>query len=268
MSLPDPASPFDVLCTPELLTPGRARIAIPATWDQGRGAFGGLVTSILVRTLEASAPDRPLRSLTAELCGPTRPGEAVLELDVLRAGNAVTTTAIRLVQGGEVQAHGVGVLGHARGAGTDRVELAPPVMPPWRGAPVLGSTGPGPGFAQHVEFRSTGPRPFGSGRDGVVEGWIRFVNPGVRRDAAYLAGSIDAYWPTLFSTLPAARPMATIAFTFQPLLGEGLPVGDEPLFFRARLAAAEAGYCVEYRELWTAHGRLVALNQQTMVVIK
>lgn len=269
MPLPDPASPFDVLCTPESLAPGRARIAIPETWNQGRGAFGGLVASILVRALEASAPDRPLRSLTCELCGPTLPGEAALELDVLRAGSGVTTTAIRLVQGGEVQAHGVGVLGRARGAGTDRVDVAAPAMPPWRDAPVRGMTAfDGPAFAQHVEFRSTGPRPFGGAPAGLVEGWIRLVNPGERRDAAYLAGCIDAYWPTLYSTFTAVRPMATIAFTFQPLVADAPPLGDEPLFFRARLVASHAGYCVELRELWTADGRLVALNQQTMVVIK
>nr|HEX4318787.1 thioesterase family protein [Kofleriaceae bacterium] len=267
MSSPD--SPIDVLCTPDFTAPSRARIAIPATWDQGRGLFGGLVTGILTRALESSAPDRPLRSLTAEICGPVQPGEALLELEVLRAGNAVTTTAIRLVQSGEVQAHGVGVLGTARGAGTDRVDLVPPPRTRWQDAPVLGMPAQlQPGFAKHLEFRMTGPLPFSSGPAGVVEGWMRFAHPGERRDAAYLAACIDSFWPALYTTLAAPRPMATIAFTFQPFLRADRPLGDEPLRYRARLAAAHDGYCVEMRELWHADGYLVALNQQTMVVIK
>ena len=62
--------------------------------------------------------------------------------------------------------------------------------------------------------------------------------------------------------------MATIAFTFQPIVRfEGLDP-DAPLAFRARLVASADGYGVEYRELWGEDGRLLALNQQTLVIIK
>ncbi len=62
--------------------------------------------------------------------------------------------------------------------------------------------------------------------------------------------------------------MATVAFTFQPFVRfEGLDPAS-PLFFRGRLEAMSEGYCVEFRELWGEDGRLLALNQQTFVVIK
>jgi hypothetical protein len=60
--------------------------------------------------------------------------------------------------------------------------------------------------------------------------------------------------------------MATIAFTFQPFTFAGDPTA--PLAYRARLVASEGGYCVEFRELWSEDGHLLALNQQTMVIIK
>ena len=41
-----------------------------------------------------------------------------------------------------------------------------------------------------------------------------------------------------------------------------------PWFHRARLAAATDGYVVEFRELWSHTGKLLALNQQTFVIIK
>ena len=255
---------LDVL-TAVAVVEGRARVDVPDGWQQGRGAFGGFVTALMARAVEL--PDRPLRSLTAELCGPLQTGEAVLELDVLRAGNAVTTTAVRIVQAGEVQAHGVAVLGRDRVTDIDRVALEPPVMKPWRDVtPVVINAPMGPAFAKHFEFRVTGTLPFIGGGSDLVEGWVRPRQPGTRRDAAFLAACIDAYWPTLFSRATAPRPMATIAFTFQPFAPAIDP--DAPLYYRARLAAAAGGYCVEMRELWTERGELAALNQQTIVVIK
>jgi len=247
----DPLAPLD-----QLLASASGALAVPDTWQQGRGAYGGFVTGSMIRALEASAPDRPLRSLTAELCGPLQPGDATIELAVLRAGSAVTTATARVVQRGEVQAHGVGVLGRARADAEHRVALQPPALPPWREVAISPVAG-GPSFAQHFEYRVVAMH-------GDILGWVRPRRPGGRRDAAYLAACIDAYWPTLLD-VARPRPMATIAFTFQPL---ALAAGDAPLAYRGRFLAGEAGYFVEQRELWDETGRLLALNQQTFVVIK
>jgi hypothetical protein len=263
----DPLLPLDELLAATSLSAGRGTLAVPDTWQQGRGAFGGFVTGAMVHALEASAPGRPLRSLTAELCGPLVAGEADVAIEVLRAGNAVTTSAIRFVQGGEVQAHGVGVLGKERTREHDRSEDRAPTIPPWHDVPVVPIGPPfAPSFAQHFEMRVVRGAPFAGAAQPVIEGWVRPLRPGARRDAAYLAACIDCYYPTLFVIEKAPRPMATIAFTFQPFSFSGDP--DAPLAYRARLIAAEAGYCVEFRELWSAEGQLLALNQQTMVVIK
>ena len=253
--------PLDIL-----LHSSGGTLAVPETWNQGRGAFGGFVTGAMVHALEVSAPGRPLRSLTAELCGPLVAGDAAVELSVLREGNAVTTTAVRFVQHGEVQAHGVGVLGKERMRDLDRVDIAAPKLAPWRELPVAPVTGGfGPVFLEHWELRIVRGLPF-TNSEPVVEGWVRPKRPGVARDAAYLAACIDCYYPCLFPSWTAPRPMATIAFTFQPFEFSGDP--DAPLAYRARVIASQAGYCVEFRELWTESGQLVALNQQTMVIIK
>jgi hypothetical protein len=263
----DPLLPLDELLAATTTTAGGTTLAVPDSWQQGRGAFGGFVTGAMIRALEASAPGRPLRSLTAELCGPLVAGEAEVAIEVLRAGNAVTTSAIRLVQGGEVQAHGVGVLGKERTHDHDRTEDRAPAIPAWRDVAVA-TIGPpfAPSFAQHFEMRVVRGAPFAGAAEPIVEGWVRPLRPGTRRDAAYLAACIDCYYPTVFVIEKAVRPMATIAFTFQPFSFAGDP--DAPLAYRARLVAGEAGYCVEFRELWSAEGRLLALNQQTFVLIK
>jgi hypothetical protein len=261
----DPTAPLD-----ELVVATNGTLAVPDTWQQGRGAFGGLVIGAMCRALEDSAPDRPLRSLTAELCGPLQPGDASVERSVLRAGNAVTTSTVGISQHGEVQAHGVGVLGRTRATDLDRLALAAPTMPAWSDVPVAPILPPaGPAFAQHFEYRVVTALPFsGAPHSDELLGWVRPKRPGTRRDAAFVAACVDAYWPLFFVSMRAPRPMATIAYTLQVLARlDGLDP-DAPLAYRARLAIVSDGYFVEFRELWGHDGRLLALNQQTFAVIK
>ena len=151
-------------------------------------------------------------------------------------------------------------------AGT-RTMLAPPRIRPWRDVPPFEPSTFGPAFARHIEFRADRPVAVRGGTEPRVEGWLRWKRPGVRRDAAFLAACIDSYWPSAFSIEPAPRPMATIAFTFQPVYRRS-GIADDAVYYRGTLAAQEAGYCVELRELWSEDGRLLALNQQSLAIIK
>lgn len=269
--MPTPDQPFDTLVSTTRTAPGRHRWEVTDGWQQGRGAFGGLVVGALVRALEAEAgsPERPLRSLTAELCGPTLPGEAELSVEVLRSGTGVTTAACKLVQLGEVQAHAVAAFGKARPVVKDARWLSPPPLSDWRGLEPLPVEPPlGPVFAKWFSFRTDGPLPLSGQEPPETHGWIFPKSPGVLRDNALVAACTDAWWPALYTTLDGPRPMATLAFTLQ-LLGtlEGLPP-DAPLFFRSRAPVLQDGYCVEFREVWGSDGRLLALNQQTIAVLK
>jgi hypothetical protein len=264
-----PETPLDELLAATPRGDGRYDVELPEGWHQGRGIFGGLVTGLMVRTFEHFRSERPLRSLTAELCGPAQAGPATLELTALRDGSTVSTVTARLVQGGEVQAHGVGVLGGDRATAPDRVFGTAPTLTDWRTLEPIPVAPPfGPEFARQWDFRADTLLPFSGQATAATEGWIRPRHPGARRDAAFLATCADAWWPSLFSVDEAPRPMATIAFTFQP-------VGDfagldpaAPLAYRARAEVVRHGYVVELRELWGEDGRLLALNQQTFCVIK
>lgn len=265
------SSDFHSLTAVRPVAAGRFDATVPDGWQQGRGAFGGLVVALLVRALEASEPDtsRALRSLTAELCGPVVPGPATLSVETLRHGNGVTTLAARLTQEGEVQAHAVGVLGRARTDRPRRVSLAAPERPAWNEiAPVQLGPPFAPVFAPHFEFRNVGPEPFHGGDTPATAGWIRMHAPGPARDAAFLAAHADAWWPAIFSTDAQPRPVGTIAYTFEVVGAlDGLDAAA-PLFHRALAVAEHEGYFVELRELWGEDGRLVALNQQTFAVIR
>jgi hypothetical protein len=125
----------------------------------------------------------------------------------------------------------------------------------------------GPVFAQHYEYRPTGPLPFQGGGQPVAAGFIRERSPLERLDASAIIGRLDAYWPTLFSIDSTARPMATISFTAELLLDPAELPPTEAFQYRARMEALSEGFSVEFRELWSG-GRLVALNQQTFVIIR
>lgn len=267
---------FDTLVTPAPFADGGAGrfwIEVPDGWQQGRGAFGGLVLAMLVRAAEAAAadPSRLLRSLTGQLIGPTQPGPAEIVVEVLRAGSGVTTAAARLVQGGDVQAHAVVILGKTRRTYAAPTALPPPQPPPWRGRPPMPQSVPlAPVFIRHLELWPTGALPF-TGAVGAatreVAGWVRMRQSGRQRDAALVVALIDAYWPGLLAAASAPRAAATLTYSLETLSDlDGLDP-EAPLFYRARILGGRDGYAVEARELWGEDGRLVALNQQIFAVM-
>ena len=260
---------FESLTTPSRVNADRFAIEVPDGWQQGRGAFGGLVLAMMARAAEtfAHAPERALRTLTAELCGPVLPGPAEISVEALRVGSGMSTLAARLVQGNAVQAHAVAVLGRSRDPEPAASSLERPAMPPWRDTAEVSDQALMPRFARHFEYRPTGPAPLAGG-EARAAGWVRARRPGAARDAAYLIGLADAYWPALFGALRAPRPMATVTFTLD-LIGtcDGLDP-EAPLFHDSRTLVARDGYAPEMRTLWGEDGRLLAINHQTFVIIR
>lgn len=258
--------------TPALVSPLLFALDVPDGWQQGRGAYGGFVLATVVRAIEAAAgsPERPLRTLTAELCAPLLTGPAEIRVEPLRTGAGTSTVAARAVQDGELRAHAVAVLARRRDPEPRYDGIAKPLMPPWRDVPPVPSRadGPFPAFAQHIEFRPTGPLPFSGSKEARASGWVRPRDPGPARDAAYLVALADAYWPAILPLLPAPRPMATITFTLD-LVGDlsGLDP-DAPVFHDSHAFVARDGYAPELRTIWGEDGRLLALNHQTFVVIR
>ncbi|MCW5801979.1 MAG: thioesterase family protein [Deltaproteobacteria bacterium] len=245
---------------------------MPQGWRQGRGAFGGLTIASLIRAIELSAGDgRVVRTVTAELPGPTLAGEGEIRVEVLRAGKNATTARAVLEQGGEVKTHAVAILAvPPAGSNHERwCELEGPRAPAWDTiAPLPMQAGVWPEFAQHFEYRIVGGVP-GQGAAAHTVGWVRPRDPGAARDTGYLAAVMDAWWPaTLVRMRPPPHVVATVAFTLELVGGvAGLPP-EAPLLYRGTVPVCEPGYFLETRELWGVDGRLVARNHQTFAIIQ
>lgn len=267
-------SAFELGSAVTALGDGRYLAEIPDGWQQGRGAFGGLVLGTLLRAIEASEadPTRLTRSLSGELCGPVLPGPVEIQTTRLRRGNNLSNVDARMIQNGEVLARASAVLSVARALETPTLRDEPPAcmasVPDWREVPALAMGAPrGPVFAQHLEFRPTGPLPFTGGERPEVHGFVRMRSTPTRIDAPALVGLLDAWWPAVFSVESTPRMMATVGFTAELLAPPGSLAPEVPLFHFARASGLRDGFFVEFRELW-AGDRLVALNQQTFAYLR
>jgi hypothetical protein len=262
-------SPFEVHTSLTALDPLRYVAVIPDGWQQGRGAFGGLVLAVLLRAMMRGEPDarRAVRSLSGDVCAPVLPGPAAVEVTVLRRGRALTNLDARMVRDGEVLARASAVLSEPRPFHLDATPDAPPAPRDWRAiepAPV----GPpvAPVFTQHYAFRNLGALPFSGHARAETEGFIAPRVAPEALDAPAVVGLLDAWWPAVFAACDGPRAAVTTSFTAQFLADAAALDPRAPLRYRARAVAASEGFSVEFRELWSGDA-LVALNQQTFAML-
>ncbi len=242
---------------------------LPDRWQQGKGAFGGVVVGILTRAIVAFEQDRTrrLRSLSAELCAPALPGPFVVRAALLRRGSSASFVEARLEQDGALVARGSAALASPRAVRPASFRPPPPARPPWRDIEPLPVEPPlGPVFADKYEYRSTGPLPFAGGNEPAAEGWIREKTPPSVLDEAGVAGLLDAWWPTVLAVESAPRAVATVGYTMELFVDPRTLDPAEPLFYRARGVVGADNFFVEMRELWSGDA-VVALNQQTFALL-
>jgi hypothetical protein len=236
------------------------RAVVPDGWQQGRGAFGGLVLGILARAIERDEPDsrRRIRSLMGDIAGPVLPGECTIRVRTLRRGNNQSNLAAELAQGDSVLATASAILSPPRTAHSHAGFLGKPAHSDWRTVEPLDMSAR-PSFTRHYLYRDLGSTAES------IEAFISEREPLEHLDTAAIIARLDAWYPTLFH-LEGPRPMATVGFAAE-LLVDPATLSTDPLRYRAKLAAMNEGFLVEFRELWQAD-RIVALNQQTFAVLK
>jgi hypothetical protein len=261
---------FDTAITLERVSEDEHLYLLPDGWQQGRGAFGGLVLGALMKAMASREPDasRLARAFTGDLCGPALPGESRIVSRILRRGNNQTNVSASLEQDGAIVAVATCVLGAARKiAAPPRLTLEPPRRVPYDQVAALPETAPGrPTFTQHYEYRPTTGGLSGGGAEALLEGWLKERVPVAKVTAAALLGRLDAHWPAIFSVASGLRPVATVSFLAELLCDPATLDPTLPLFYRARAVVEHGGYFVEMRELWNGD-EPVAFNQQSFAML-
>lgn len=241
---------------------------VPLGWEQGKGAFGGLVVGAMVNAALQCESDvvRSFRTVSAEIVGPVKTGtKANIHVEVLRRGTGLTALDVKLSQEGEgVLARATVTLAKTRTADHAFDAVAKPTIPSFEQAMVAPVAPPmGPAFARHFEFRPTAGFPFSGSSVAASEGFISPLSTSSWGPAEWVALA-DCYWPSILALETAPRPTSTIGFTLH-LLREP-PRG--PLFFRAKTLASRDGYITELRELFTQDGELVLINPQVFAIVR
>lgn len=249
---------------------------VPDTWQQGRGAWGGLIVAALARAALAAEddPQRRLRSISVQMLAPVTVGACRLSSSRLRMSANLSTRSVRLERDGALLAHAVAVLAAPRrlpdlDTGGPAWRIPAPVAPPYGEVPVATfPPGTAPVFTQHLELRPVCGLP-GSGAAEVLT-WVRLIDPAgsAPYDDVTAVALVDALWPAMLPLVPAMRPLATVTFEASVTADTAALDPDEPLLHRGRVIAAREGYVVETRELWSPGGDLVVTNVQTVAVIR
>ena len=248
---------------------------VPDGWQQGRGAWGGLVAGAVARAVDAGEGDseRVLRTLSLHLAAPLPVGPARVQVTALRRGSSMSTWQVVVSDiDGQACAHAVAITGTARAP--DLAEqsrgwgsAAPPTLPGVETVPALPKDAPGmPVFLRHLEVRAVGGVPF-SGASARCAGYVRFEEQGVW-DVPQLVAMVDAWWPTALPALTQLRPVATVTYAAHVLIDPAAIPPGQPLAYEASMAGTLDGFTTETRRLWTLDGRLAVENHQSIVVIR
>jgi acyl-CoA thioesterase len=250
---------------------GRYRSRFDAPWYQGRGAFGGVVAGQLLRAMEqvVADPGRPVRSFTVHFCAPASEGDAELRVRIERAGKLVTHATARIENAAGVVSVASATFGIPRSVGAEYFDAKRPEVPPPSEVAMVPEDVPMPTFCQFFEYRfCVGSAPYSGGepRNG---GWIRPKGDPLVLDAALCVALLDAYPPSVLSTLEEFRSVASVDFTVHFFHALPRPVDRAGAYYLRTGASrwAGEGFAEDLQELWTEDGVLLAQCRQCIAVL-
>lgn len=253
----------------------RRHVRIDPSWHQGRGAFGGLLASLMLGEMSKDVNDaeRIARSLTLHFCAPAV-GDLQLTTEVVRTGSRVTHATARLSGAEGTATFGSASFCKDRPLAEHYVHASMPEVPPASRVPELPAGLPGlPAFFAHVDVRFCGgTMPFSSSpsKDAEVTAWVRLREP-APLDAPLAALLLDSLPPAISATFDAPRALASVDFTihffsrFGPA-AEPAP-SDEHHLVAIRSRWAGDGYTEELRDLWSPRGVLLAQCRQLIALL-
>jgi acyl-CoA thioesterase len=250
---------------------GRTSAVVDATWQQGRGAYGGLTAALLLRAIGRELPEgqRVVRITTA-FCAPLLPGPVEIEVEVVRAGRNVSVLHARLLIAADGERRVVATaMATACRAREHPLRLSAPVMPDM---PRLEDVADGPDehyqptFAKRFSFRQCiGPRPFSGEGPGRVGGWCRLNEDGPI-DGPLLTALLDAWPPAAVGLSERWCPVASLELTVD--IETDAPIAERTwLFYDARCERIASGLAEERATLHLPDGRRIASAQQLIALL-
>ncbi len=230
-------------------------------WASLRGVHGGHLVALAVRAVEATAPGRAVRTLSATFLRPGAVGPIELEVHTERRGRTVTTATVELRQVGRTVAL-VRVTAVAPVESADWDTSRPLDLPPLTEC-VAFRPPPGVLHFEHAEaMLDPADVPFSESPVARVGGWVRPREAQVV-DAAWLAMILDWFPPAPFTR--RSLPIGGVSVDYSVHLhttGVELAGGD---WLAARFEAERGadGLALEHGRIHTADGTVLAESFHT-----
>ncbi|MFK3680769.1 acyl-CoA thioesterase [Pseudomonas sp. NPDC088890] len=247
-------------------------VCVPASWAQGRAAFGGLMAALVYQAMRLKLTDeRLVRSLAITFVGPAAPDVPIsFEVEVLREGKAVSTLLGRAVQDGQVVTLVQGSFGAGRASEVEVTALPAVEMKALeQSAPELPYIkGITPEFMRHVALRwAIGGLPFTGNASRQMGGWVRLrdVEQGPVNESHLLA-LVDAWPPSLMPFLKRPAAGSTLTWTIEFVQPTPTLSTLDWCRYCVETEHAKDGYGHASAALWSAEGELLALSRQTVTV--
>lgn len=230
-------------------------------WDIMGNADGGYTLAIAARAAAEAAGRPDPVTVTAHYLAPARVGQVMVEAQVVRRGGRFATVAATLSSADRPLLALLGTFAELSGYdGPERVEAAPPALPPPdRCVPVVPTDSFPPPFMGRVDLRlGPGEDAFGGGSGPPrVSGWFRFPDE-EPVDTLGLLVAVDAFPPTVFRSGLALGWVPTVELTAH------VRARPAPGWLRCAFSTRfiTGGFLEEDGEVWDASGKLVAQSRQ------
>lgn len=241
---------------------------VPANWTQGRTAYGGYSSALLLAAARRGRPDLPpLRSALINFTGPigTPP---VLRSEVLRQGRNVTTVQTRAETDGKVAAVAVFSFGAAQGSEIAQGHPAKPAPAPEDTEAFFSADTrrpPVPFFNNFDTRLIEGARPISGADRGYVRVWSRHRDPAMWDTPEGLIGIADVLPPAVFPMLRTPGPNSSMTWICN-FLSDAPRTRDGWWMIETDLSAAQGGYSSQVMRVWNSDGELVVDGMQSVVI--
>jgi len=239
---------------------------VPASWLQGRTAFGGLSAALALQTALRAAPSAlpPLKSAHIWFVGPT---DATLrfQAQLLRQGKSATSIAVDCLAGTQLALRAALLFAQPRPSriAHDFMPARPAVCGPDAAAPIAASAIT-PAFVGNFEMRlAGGALPVSGAASPELMVWVRHLDSAGVDPSLALVALGDSLPPAAMACFTEPAPVSSMTWTLD--FPQPAAAGDWFLLRSASQHAAD-GYSLQDMQIWDEAGQLVLSGRQTVAI--
>lgn len=241
--------------------------SVSQEWRQGRTAYGGLTTGLILAAALKDFPDLPqLRSIQVNFTGPVSE-TCVFRPTLLRQGRNVTTVRVDVMSDGVLSATANLSFGRFRTSILQQSFPAPMAYPMENCEPFTPPQAENfvPSFFLRFDSRLIeGDRPVSGADKGYIRVWSRHKAENSREGMASLLTIGDVLPPAAMPTLTEFGPISSMNWHMNVL--RPAETSDGWWHIETCQTAAQDGYSSQVMRFWNTDGDLVAEGMQSVAI--